>query len=67
MQDPYLFIDLFPIRLRQEKERRMKRETARTESIQQKMAAHQAKEDAIMQQFRNMLAQRQASGNNPGL
>jgi len=50
-------------RLRRERERREKRQSARAEEAQKKLAAHQAKEDAIMQQFRNLIAQRQ--GNNP--
>jgi len=59
--------DSFQERLRREKERRVRKESARAENIQQKVAAHQAKEEAIMQQFRTLLAQRQAGqGNFPG-
>jgi hypothetical protein len=51
-------------RLRREKEWRARKGSARSEEAQRKLAAAKAKEDAVMQQFRNLLAQRQA-GNNP--
>jgi hypothetical protein len=45
-------------RLRRQQEWRSKKDSARSEEAQKKLAAHQAKEDAVMQQFRNLLAQR---------
>jgi len=52
--------DSFKDRLRREKEWRAKKDQARAGETQKKLSDYQAKEDAKMQQFRDMLAQRQS-------